>query len=655
MAYDETTDEIRRRADIVEVIEQYVALRPAGNNRFKACCPFHDEKTPSFYVSRDKGFYKCFGCSKSGDSFKFLQEIENISFVEAKRQLAEKYGVELRVQRDLSPEQQAFLAERDRLYKVMASAAAFFREQYQKTVAPRDYARRRGLSPGTIEKFGIGYAPDDWESLRKHLVNKYGFSNEDGVAVGLLIEKEDDTGRKRYYDRYRHRLMFPIWDMQGRVIAFGGRALEDGKTGNPDAKYINSPESTLFSKSKTLYGWHIARSEVGKQESVILNEGYMDSIALHEAGFGNAIATLGTALTVHHASMLARLSPKTVYLCYDGDSAGMQAALRAAPIFAAHNLNVRVVILPRGEDPDTFVRKQGKVGFQNALREARMLLQYRVEMALGEADLSNPVERTQAIKAASDIIAEMPQGSERATYTAWLAEQWAKAENIATPDRLRMVEAAVTREVESSAKRWQKQDEAREERQEKQQRWQKRTEKPEVPAEDSEIERADMVSTLSEAALQQSSGVLKAEQALIATLINAPTWRTRILDQLPLEQWTSEMHGEIVALLRKFPGTEPIDMAPLLDQLSHPAQGLVSALMLTDEAATPPELRIIDDWIHQIHHHWKRKKESEQLEYIRLKLERGEPVTEADKDALAQALRDTKRATGRPPGQMNGL
>ncbi|HEY0073536.1 MAG TPA: DNA primase [Abditibacteriaceae bacterium] len=651
MAYDDSTEEIRRRADIVEVIEQFVALRPAGNNRFKACCPFHDEKTPSFYVSRDKGFYKCFGCGESGDSFKFLQKIENLSFVEAKRQLAEKYGIELRAQRDLSPEQQVVLAERDRLYKVMASAAAFFREQYAKHVTPRDYARKRGLSQGTIEKFGIGYAPDEWESLRKHLVNRYGFSDADGVAVGLLIEKEDDTGRKRYYDRYRHRLMFPIWDMQGRVIAFGGRALEDGKTGNPDAKYINSPESPLFTKSKTLYGWHIARSDVGKQESVILNEGYMDSIALHEAGFGNAIATLGTALTVHHAGMLARLSPKVVYLCYDGDSAGMQAALRAAPIFAAHNLDVRVVILPGGDDPDTFVRKAGKVGFQNALREARMLLQYRVEMALGQSDLSNAVERTQAIKAASDIIAEMPQGSERATYVAWLAEQWARAENISTPDRLRMVEAAVAREVEISAKRWEKQETVREERQ---QRWQKRDEKPQVPSENAQTERADVVATLSEAALNQSSGVLKAEECLIASLINAPTWRGRILEQLPLEKWTSEIHGEIVALLRRFPGTEPIDMAPLLDQLSPEAQGLVSSLMLTDEAQTPPELRVIDDWIARVQGHWLRQTERESLESIRLKLERGEPITEEEKDALASALRGTKRMTGRPPGQMNG-
>lgn len=655
MAYDDTTEEIRRRADIVEVIEQYVALRPAGNNRFKACCPFHDEKTPSFYISRDKGFYKCFGCGASGDAFRFLQQIENITFVEAKRQLAEKYGVELRVQRDLSPEQQVILAERDRLFKVMASAAAFFRNQLEGNagLAGRDYARRRGLSQGTIEKFGVGYAPDEWESLRKHLVNKYGFNDEDGVATGLLIEREDDTGRKRHYDRYRHRLMFPIWDAQGRVIAFGGRALEGGKTGNPDAKYINSPESTLFKKSKTLYAWHVARSEVGKRESIILTEGYMDTIALHEAGFGNAIATLGTALTIHHAGMLARLAPKVVYLCYDGDSAGMQAALRAAPMFAAHNLDVRVVTLSGGEDPDTFVRKHGAVGFQNALREARLLIQYRVEMALSGHDLSNVVDRTQALKLASDIIAETPPGSERATYVAWLAEQWARAENITTPDRLRMVEAAVTREVESASKRWDKVETAREERQERQARWQKRDEPAAAPSADAATEREDVFSTLSEAAVQGSSGVLKAERSLIATLINAPTWRTRILESLPLEQWTNETHGEIVALLRKFPGTEPINLTVLLDQLSPEAQGIVGALMLTDEAETPPELRVIDSWVERVHNYWKRKAEQEQLEYIRLKAQNGEPLTQDDLQVLDTTLRATKRKTGRPPGQMN--
>jgi len=641
MAFDETTEEIRRRADIVEVIEQYVALRPAGSGRFKACCPFHDEKTPSFYVSRDKGFYKCFGCSKSGDVFRFVQEIENVTFIEAKKQLAEKYGVQLYSNRDLTPEQQAVLAERDRLFKVMASAAAFFREQLNGNagLAARDYARRRGLSQGTLEKFGIGYAPDAWESLRQHLVNKYGFSDADGVATGLFIEREDDVGRKRYYDRYRHRLMFPIWDAQGRAIAFGGRALEDGKTGNPDAKYINSPEGVLFKKSKTLYAWHLARSEVGKRESVILTEGYMDTIALHEAGFANAIATLGTALTVHHAAMLARLAPKIVHLCYDGDSAGMQAALRAAPLFLAHNLDVRVVTLPGGEDPDTFIRKHQAVGFQNALREARLLTQYQVEMAVAPFDFGNVVERTQALKTAAEIIAHAPPGSERAAYIALLAERWAKAEGITTPDRLRMVEAAVAREIEGAGKRQWKEEQARASGREA------------PPQEPSESEA--VLNALSGAATGQSAGVLKAERALIAALLNAPTWRSRILEKLPLAQWTNETHGEIVALLCKFKPDEVVDPASLLEQLSPDAAGIVSELMLSDEGAAPPDVRVIDDWIKKVHDHWARQSEREWLEAIRLKLDRGEPITPEEKEALNAALRGTKRMAGRPPGQMN--
>ncbi|HVF85041.1 MAG TPA: DNA primase, partial [Abditibacteriaceae bacterium] len=376
---DDTTEEIRRRADIVDIVSQYVALRPAGSGRWKACCPFHDEKTPSFNVSQERGYYHCFGCSKSGDIFKFLQEIENISFPEAKRQLAERYGVALpRFGKELSPEQQNAYDERDRLQKITAASASFFRLQLSgnKGLAGRDYARGRGLSNATLERFGIGLAPDAWDGLYHELSNKYGFKPEDGARAGVLIEREsvnEQTGEtyNRYYDRYRHRLMFPIWDAQGRVIAFGGRALPDGQTGNPDAKYINSPEGPLFNKSRVLYAWHLARAEAGKRESVIVCEGYMDAIALHEAGFSNTVATLGTALTEEHVRLLSRLSPKTVYLCYDGDSAGIRAALRTTDLFARYNLNVHVVALPDGDDPDTFLRKHGELGFDKQLRSAK--------------------------------------------------------------------------------------------------------------------------------------------------------------------------------------------------------------------------------------------------------------------------------------------
>ncbi len=530
---DETTEEIRRRADIVEIVGQHVALRPAGNDRWKACCPFHDEKTPSFYVSRERGFYKCFGCSASGDVFKFLQQVENIAFPEAKKQLADRYGVQLpRYGKELSPEQQAAYDERDRLLKIAAAAASFFREQFAGNAgnAARDYARSRGLSGKTLEKFGIGYAPDAWDALHHHLVNRYGFKIEDCVAAGVLIEREREderTGetRVRHYDRYRHRLMFPIWDVQGRVIAFGGRAMEGGQTGTPDAKYINSPEGLLFSKSKTLYAWHLARPEVPRREGVIITEGYMDAIALHEAGFGQTIATLGTALTPQHVDALARLAPKTVFLCYDGDSAGMRAALRSAPLFARHDLSVRVVALPREDDPDTFVRKHGEIGFSNALRAARLLARYRVEMAVADFDLSQVTERMEAVRAAAEVIAEVSATTSKKMTT---SRGWPTAgarPRVTAPTRLQMIGAAVRREVGAAIKR---QMSAR--------NGQHGTRGPQQNGREAEAPDAQ---ALAGGANVPLSGVAKAERILLASsLLGNPSWRSRILEQMPPDKWT---------------------------------------------------------------------------------------------------------------------
>jgi len=644
---DNTTEEIRARADIVEVVGQYVALRPAGNDRWKACCPFHDEKTPSFYVTRSKGFFHCFGCGEKGDLFKFLQKIENITFPEAKKQLAERYGVVLQASKDLTPEQRAAYAERDRLQKVMAAAAAFFREQFEGNagLAARDYARRRGLSAKTIERFGIGYAPDAWDALRSYLTRKYGFKEEDGVAAGLFVERKTEgeelgglwtgTGRVRHYDRYRHRLMFPIWDPQGRVIAFGGRALEGGNTGNPDAKYINSPEGALFKKSRTLYAWHLARAEVGKQESIVLTEGYMDAIALHEAGFANTIATLGTALTVDHVKLLHRLAPKVVYLCYDGDSAGMQAALRAAPLFSANQLDVRVVALPPEDDPDTFIRKHGEVGFRNALRNARLLSQYRMEMALAGLDLSNVVERAQAIKAAAEVIAEVPQGTEREGYIAWLSDHWANAEGITSSERLQMVQVAVRREVESAKKRWHTQD----------QHGHQYGGQSSVAQQQAEEEKQEVRQTLTDTAGGQSSAVIKAERSLLTVLVNSPSWRSRIMTMLPLAQWTQETHAEIASALSQMNGDDVVSPTELIEKLSPEAGGLVSELMLSDEAQAPADARVIEDWAARVHGHWAKQKEREILEYVRLKLERGEAITDEERAALNAALLGTKRKT----------
>jgi DNA primase len=627
---DPTIEEIKRRADIVDVVSQHVALRPAGGERWKACCPFHDEKTPSFYVSRDKGFFKCFGCGAAGDIFKFLQRVENISFPEAKKQLAERYGVPLpRFGKELSPEQQAVYDERDRLSKITAASAAFFREQFagNKGLEARDYARRRGLSPKTLEKFGIGYAPDAWDALHHHLINRYGFKIEDCVATGVLVEREDDgSGRgKRQYDRYRHRLMFPIWDYRGQVIAFGGRAMEGGNTGNPDAKYINSPEGTLFNKSRILYAWHLARPEVGRRESIIITEGYMDAIALHEAGFGNTIATLGTALTTQHVAALARIAPKTVYLCFDGDSAGMRAALRSAPLFAAHDLSVRVVMLPREDDPDTFIRKHGEIGFNNALRAAKLLSRYRVEMAVNGFDLGQVSERMEAIRAAADVISEVQNDIEKDDYIAWLAERWGQAEGVTAPTRMQMIQAAVRREVGAAVKR-------------------QRTPSTQYPpAVQREAENKDVDQTL--AGSNQLSGVAKAERILLSSLLGNPSWRSGILSELPPDKWTEESHREIAAALRQFDWNDPVEPTVLIDTLSAKAGGLVGELIMNDQSQVAATEEVVKDCIARIQGYWARRVEHEILDMVRLKLERSEPISEDERKAYNAALIATRRKT----------
>ncbi len=653
---DDTTEEIRRRADIVDIVSQYVALRPAGNGRYKACCPFHDENTPSFHVSRERGYYHCFGCHVSGDIFKFLQEIENIPFPEAKRQLAERYGVELpKFGKELSPEQRAAADERERLQHITAASAAFFRAQLNgnKGLAGRDYARGRGLSFGTLDRFGIGYAPDAWDSLYHELVNKHGFKPEDAARAGVLIEREsvnERTGEtfNRYYDRYRHRLMFPIWDAQGRVIAFGGRALPGGETGNADAKYINSPEGLLFNKSRVLYAWHLARQEAGKRESIIVCEGYMDAIALHEAGFSNTVATLGTALTIQHVTNLARLSPKTVYLCYDGDSAGIRAAVRSAPLFATHNLNVRVVVLPDGDDPDTFLRKHGEIGFNSALRNAKMLARYRVEMAIADFDLGQVAQRMEAIAAASDVIVEVQNDIEKDALVSWLADQWAQAEGVTAPARQQMIAAAVRREVGAALKRKRNlvshvassvssngAPNAAHNNPNTESSTRIATSAPNVPHQ----ARAEE----NDASLSQPSGVVKAERMLLASLLGNPSWRSRILSKLPATSWTQAAHCEIAEALRQMDWNEPVEPGVLIDTLDKDAGDMVAELMLSDESQTPATDIIIDDLIARIEGHHARQAETEILEMVKLKLERQEPISETERENYNNALIATKR------------
>jgi len=613
-------EEIRQRADIVEIVGQYVELRPVGNDRFKACCPFHDEKTPSFNVSRDKGFYKCFGCGEGGDVFKFLQKIENITFREALERLAQRYGVELQN----NPEAAAQNTERQLHHQILGAANSFFQAQFNGDHGwpAQDYASSRGLAKSTLAKFGIGYAPDSWDDLRNHLQRKHQFELADIAKAGLLIERER-TENVSYYDRFRHRLMFPIWDASGRVIAFGGRILSDAHTDQGQAKYINSPEGPLFHKSTVLYAFHLARGEVSKSGTLIITEGYMDAIALHEAGFGNTVATLGTALTAQHITLLRRLSPQIVYLCFDGDSAGMKAALRSAPLFAAHNLDVRVIALPAEDDPDTFVKRNGAPAFDAAIKEAKLLAQYRLEQAVVPFDWAILAERKNAVRAGAQVIAEAPNATERDAYVIWLAQQWARAENVMEPDRLRMLEDAVRSDVRQILRREQRQAQRREE------------EAPPEPEQEQNILEEN-------AATSVSKGVIGAQKELLGLMINNPSWRQYVAAKMPLEKWTQTEYEPLLKVLLA-PDAELLSTTELLEKIPQDQHSLVTTLVMSStEDAVPTDL-IIDDWIARVERHWAKLREKDILKIVQEKLEKGDVVTDEEKSTFLAALRDNKR------------
>ena len=374
------------RADVVQVINQRVPLKKAGSS-YKACCPFHDEKSPSFNVSSTKQFYHCFGCGASGDAIKFLMEYDGLSFVEAVEALASQYGMvvprEQRTPAQQKAQQVKQQQQRD-LYDVMHLAAKFYRHQlrdHPQSVEAKEYLKQRGLSADIAKEFVIGFAPPGWDSLVKGLSADQKLQQQ-LVEVGMLVEKDD--GKK--YDRFRHRIMFPIRDGRGRVVAFGGRVL-----GDDQPKYLNSPETPIFHKSYTLYGLYEMRQSRQKYNNILVVEGYMDVVALAQFGIRNAVATLGTATTVEHLELLFRQVNEVVF-CFDGDSAGLKAAWKALELalpMMEKERSVKFLFLPEGEDPDSMVRKDGMDGFNNRASNALSLSEFLMQGLQGR--LSFPV------------------------------------------------------------------------------------------------------------------------------------------------------------------------------------------------------------------------------------------------------------------------
>ncbi|HOF88001.1 MAG TPA: DNA primase, partial [Armatimonadota bacterium] len=405
-------DQVRERTDLVALIGQTVTLRKRGG-RYLGLCPFHSEKTPSFNVDPQKGFWHCFGCGKGGDAFDFLMLLEHLSFPEALERLAERAGVPPIA---VTPQQQIRKEERDYLYEANAAAALAFSKALagKAGAAARAYLERRGMTPEMAARFGLGYAPPGWDMLTAHLKGR-GFSEEVLIKAGLSLPRQRGDGA---IDRFRNRVMIPIHDRRGRVVAFGGRAM------SPDdqPKYLNTAETPVFRKSSTLYALHWASKTMGERGRAIVTEGYFDVIACHLAGFTEAVATLGTALGEEHVQLLRRLADR-VYLVYDADSAGVNAALRGQAIFRAAEVDVRIVRLPGEHDPDSLIRAAGPEAFERGLAEALPPVAFELERLLAQHPERDTEGRLRLFRAAAKILQPLP-ALERAEYAEWLIEHW---------------------------------------------------------------------------------------------------------------------------------------------------------------------------------------------------------------------------------------
>lgn len=589
-------DEVRARTDVVAIIEKYVTLKRAGKN-LKGLCPFHSEKTPSFQVNPDLGTWYCFGqCGEGGDVFKFVQKIENLTFLEALERLALRAGIMLQSRREraetsgaVAPER----SERDVIYRINALALRFYRDLLSRSSLARDYLAARGLAHAVQEDFALGFAPDTWDGLVNFLAAK-SIALPDAEKAGLVSKSERGT----YFDKMRGRLIFPIFDVQERPVAFGGRLLEEGRPGQP--KYWNSPETPVFSKSRTLYGLHRARKAIAASGQAIVVEGYTDVLAAHQAGFENVVATLGTSLTEEHVKILARLAP-VVLLAFDADSAGLKAAFRAGEIFQAQEVEARVLDLPEGEDPDSLLRSGRRIVFEEAISRALPLVEYRLRRLVKREPTETEADRVALFRKALPILASVPSLIERESYVKLLAPfhpQQSVGFGFAQ-EQIRQDVAAYGAGRGASA---------------------------------SLEHRPSAAPFRRPAALPPGGAAAQAERHLLRALVSGDlSLAGRVLEEIaPDEFWTP--NGRLLAaqLYAQWQRTQSLDPATLLAGIEDAAQtsALAGLLMETDEPLTVAGL---DDDIA----HLKTRTRSETLARMKSVIDSGE----ADSETLRQFVR----------------
>ena len=424
MIPQETVNRILDTAQIVDVVSDFVTLKKRGANHI-ACCPFHNEKTPSFSVSASKGIFKCFGCGKSGTAVGFVMEHENMSYTEALKYLAKKYNIEV-VEKEETAEEIAKRQRSESLYLVSEYAGKFFQESMQTPdgqAIAYQYFKSRGLEDETIRKYGLGWSPVTRKALSE-AARAAGYKEEFLVETGLSIKYDDG----RLVDRFYDRVMFPIHSVSGRIIAFGGRTLRTDKS---VAKYVNSPETEIYVKSRSLYGIYFAKNEIARQDKCILVEGYLDVLSMHQLGITNVVASSGTSLTVEQIRLIRKFT-NNVTIIYDGDGAGIKAALRGIGLVLKEGLNVKIVLLPDGMDPDDFARRHTLEQVQDYIfQNEQDFIGFKTDLLLGEAG-GDPLKKANLINDVADTIALIPDAVIRAVYVKSCADKFGIDEQILT-------------------------------------------------------------------------------------------------------------------------------------------------------------------------------------------------------------------------------
>lgn len=415
MIPQDTIQQIIQAADVVEVIGDYVSLKKRGANMI-ACCPFHNEKTPSFYVSPVKQIYKCFGCGKAGDSVRFVMDIDGLSYPEALRSLAKKYGIEVK-EREVTDEEQLAQNEKESLHIVLEFAKNYYAKQLFDTEEGQSiglsYFKERGFNQQTLRNFDLGYSPDGWDTFTRHALAS-GYSLELLEKAGLTIQKEG----KEPIDRFRGRVIFPIHNVSGKAIAFGARILKK----DPKApKYLNSPETAVYHKSYIVYGINHAKTAIRNEENCFLVEGYTDVVSMHQAGVENVVASSGTSLTKEQIQLIRRFT-NNITVLYDGDAAGIRASIRGIDLILEEGMNVKVVVFPEGDDPDSFVQRVGSKEFKEFIKATEKdFIRFKTELSLQEIG-NDPIKRAELIGDLVATVSKIPDAIKRAVFTKEIAD-----------------------------------------------------------------------------------------------------------------------------------------------------------------------------------------------------------------------------------------